>query len=102
MDAPLKELARLEKLANAKGKGPSIPSTLDSLLQTLQQAKEALQTGELSPEQFIALTQTIEAKKKEIDERQKEVYSATSRFGKALDKVCRPLSLLRVNLLIIS
>ncbi|KAF9451079.1 hypothetical protein P691DRAFT_724908 [Macrolepiota fuliginosa MF-IS2] len=86
MDASLKELAKLEKLATAKGGGPSIPNTLDSLLQNLQQARDAVEASDLSPEQFIALAQTIEAKKKEIDERQKEVYSSTSRFGKALDK----------------
>jgi hypothetical protein len=87
MDASLKELAKLEKLANAKDKGPSISSTLDSLLQTLHHVQAAIQTGEPSPESFIALGQAIEAKKKDIDERQKEVYSATSRFGKALDRV---------------
>lgn len=88
MDAPLKELAKLEKLATAKGKGPSIPSTLDSLLQSLRDAKEKVQAGNLSAEQFVTLVQTVEVKKKEIDERQKEVYSAISRYGKALDKVC--------------
>lgn len=97
MDAPLKELAKLEKLATSKGKGPSISNTLDSLLQVLQQAKEAVQAGDLSPEQFIALVHTIEAKKKEIDERQKEVYSATSRLGKALDKACMQLDMGRVR-----
>lgn len=90
MDAPLKELAKLEKLATAKGKGPSILSALDDISQSLQRAKDQVQAGSvISPEQFVTLTQTIEAKKKEVDERQKEVYSATSRFGKALDKVCR-------------
>jgi len=89
MDAALKELAKLEKLANAKAPSISISSTLDNMLQTLYQAKEAMKTGDLSSEQFISLAQRIETAKKEIDDRQKEVYSATSRFGKALDKVCR-------------
>ncbi len=88
MDAPLKELAKLEKLAAAKDKGPSIQDSLESLLQNLHRAKEAVQSNDLSPDHFIALSQTIEGKKKEVDEKQKEVYSATSRFGKALDKVC--------------
>lgn len=90
MDAPLKELAKLEKLATAKGKGPSILSALDDISQSLQRVKDQVQAGSvISPEQLVTLTQTIEAKKKEVDERQKEVYSATSRFGKALDKVRR-------------
>lgn len=87
MDAALKELVKLETLINAKEKCSLAPSILDSLLQTLYQAKEALKTGDLSPQQFISLAQSIEATKKEIDNRQKEVYSATSRFGKVLDKV---------------
>ncbi|KAF7778768.1 hypothetical protein Agabi119p4_3113 [Agaricus bisporus var. burnettii] len=87
MDLPLKELAKLEKVATVKGKGPSISNALDDLLQSLQRAKEQVQAGsDISPEQFVTLTQEMETKKKEIDERQKEVYSATSRFGKTLDK----------------
>ena len=89
MDAALKELVKLEKLINAKEKCALAPSILDSLLQTLYQAKETLKTGDLSPEQFISLARSIEATKREIDDRQKEVYSATSRFGKVLDKVSR-------------
>lgn len=90
MDLPLKELAKLEKVATVKGKGPSISNALDDLLQSLQRAKEQVQAGsDISPEQFVTLTQEMETKKKEIDERQKEVYSATSRFGKTLDKVCK-------------
>lgn len=90
MDAPLKELAKLEKLAAAKGKSPSILSALDDISLSLQHARAQVQAGSvISPEQFVTLTQTMEAKKKEIDERQKEVYSATSRFGKTLDKVCQ-------------
>lgn len=90
IDLPLKELAKLEKVATVKGKGPSISNALDDLLQSLQRAKEQVQAGsDISPEQFVTLTQEMETKKKEIDERQKEVYSATSRFGKTLDKVCK-------------
>ena len=89
MDAPLKELAKLEKLTGTNGKGPSIQDTLDSLLQSLHHAKDAVQTNNLGPDHFIALAQTIEGKKKEIDEKHREVYSATSRFGKTLDKVSK-------------
>jgi len=97
MDAALKELVKLEKLINAKEKCSLAPSILDSLLQTLYQAKEALKTGDLRAEQFISLAQSIEATKKEIDDRQKGVYSATSRFGKVLDKVSRLQKLLQTH-----
>lgn len=97
MDAALKELVKLEKLINAKEKCSLAPSILDSLLQTLYQAKEALKTGDLRAEQFISLAQSIEVTKKEIDDRQKEVYSATSRFGKVLDKVSRLQKLLQTH-----
>ena len=53
MDAALKELAKLEKLANAKAPSISISSTLENMLQTLYQSKEAMKTGDLGPEQFI-------------------------------------------------
>lgn len=87
MDAPLKELAKLEKLTATNGRGPSIQDTLDSLLQSLYRAKDTVQTNDLGPDHSIALAQTIEGKKKEIDEKHREVHSAISRFGKTLDKV---------------
>ncbi|KAI0361981.1 hypothetical protein OH77DRAFT_1388452 [Trametes cingulata] len=90
MDAPLKELAKLEKLASGtstgKGKAPSIDQSLDSLLESLRSTKERFLAGTGSQATLEALAKTVEEKKKEIDDRQKEVYNALAKFGKALDK----------------
>ncbi|KAJ7109324.1 CTLH/CRA C-terminal to lish motif domain-containing protein [Mycena epipterygia] len=89
MDGPLKELAKLEKLtaaASGKGKSPSISDSLDSLLHSLREARDTIQVGPVSSDLFLQLSQTVELKKKEVDDRQKEIYSSLSRFGKALDK----------------
>lgn len=87
MDAPLKELTKLEKLTATNGKGPSISQSLDSLLKALHDARAAFVAGKCDGVYLRQLAVAVEAKKKEIDERQKEVYSALSRLGKALDKV---------------
>lgn len=90
MEGPLKELAKLEKLtdqSSAKGKSSSIPDSLDSLLQSLRDVKERLDAGTETEDTFGQLALTVETRKKEIDDRQKEIYSSLSRFGKALDKV---------------
>ncbi|OJA14004.1 hypothetical protein AZE42_07006 [Rhizopogon vesiculosus] len=87
MDAPLKELLKLEKLTEkAQGKTPSIDNSLDSLLQSLREAKDRINAGSITEETYVLLAQTVEAKKKEIDEKQKEIYNGIARFGKALDK----------------
>lgn len=92
MDTSLKELAKLEKLAansgSSKGKSPCIADSLDSLLQSLREAKESIQTGTTNEETFNALSRKVDAIKKDIDERQKEVYNSLARYGKALDKAC--------------
>jgi len=91
MEGPLKELAKLEKLtdkASAKGKSPSISDSLDSLLQSLYDVKDRLVAGTETQNTFGQLAVTVEARKKEVEDRQKEIYSSLSRFGKALDKVC--------------
>lgn len=91
MDAPLKELAKLERLAAgssvAKGKAQSIDQSLDELLDCLRVAKERFLAGRGSQATLEALVKKIEQKKKEIDDKQKEVYNALAKFGKALDKV---------------
>lgn len=91
MDAPLKELAKLDKLtagtSSAKGKAPSIDQSLDALLESLRNAKERFLSGTGSQATLEALVKKVEEKKKEIDDRQKEVYNALAKFGKALDKV---------------
>ncbi|KAI0646947.1 Sfi1 spindle body protein-domain-containing protein [Trametes meyenii] len=90
MDGPLKELAKLEKLAagtpSAKGKAPSLDQSLDALLESLRDARESFQAGTGSQATLVALAKRIEEKKKEVDDRQKEVYNALAKFGKALDK----------------
>lgn len=91
MDGPLKELARLEKLtsnASSKGKAPSIHDSLDSLLHSLREVKDRLEVGSATGETLPILAKTIETRKKEVDERQKEVYNSLAKLGKALDKVC--------------
>ena len=91
MDGPLKELAKLEKLASGapagRGKAPSIDQSLDALLESLRNAKGRFQNGTGSQATLVALAKTVEDKKREVDERQKEVYNALAKVGKALDKV---------------
>ena len=87
MDASLKELTRLETLTASDGKSPSLIDSLDSLLDSLRKAKDEFLSGNCTEEQLSQLTQTIESKKKEVEDRQKEVYSVMSRFGRTLDKV---------------
>jgi len=90
MDAPLKELAKLEKLVSnsntAKGKAPSISDSLESLLLSLRDAKERIQSGADSTTTYATLSKTVDSTKKDVDERQKEVYNSLARYGKALDK----------------
>ncbi|PPR03535.1 hypothetical protein CVT24_007021 [Panaeolus cyanescens] len=86
MDASLKELTKLEKVTAPDSKGSSITVTLDSLLQTLRETKERFIRGDCTEQQLVDLVRTIETKKKEIEERQKEVYTILARLGKALDK----------------
>jgi DNA repair exonuclease SbcCD ATPase subunit len=90
MEGPLKELARLEKLTDktsVNGKSPSISNSLDSLLQSLRDVKDRLEVGTQTQDTFGQLAVTVEARKKEVEDKQKEIYSSLSRFGKALDKV---------------
>lgn len=91
MDGPLKELAKLERLtsnASSKGKSPSINDSLDSLLYSLREVKDRLQAGSATDETLNILAKTVEGKKKDVDDRQKEVYNTLAKLGKALDKVC--------------
>ena len=90
MEGPLKELAKLEKLTDkvsVKGKSPSISDSLDSLLQSLCDVKDRLNAGTQTQDTFGQLAVTVEARKKEIEDKQKEIYSSLSRLGKSLDKV---------------
>ncbi|KAK0210699.1 CTLH/CRA C-terminal to lish motif domain-containing protein [Desarmillaria ectypa] len=89
MEAALKELTKLEKLtgdSSAKAKSASISDSLDSLLDSLHAARQLCIEGVLSEDARINLSRTVETRKKDIDERQKEIYSSMSRLGKALEK----------------
>ncbi|CAL1704875.1 unnamed protein product [Somion occarium] len=90
MDVPLKELAKLEKLAtssaSAKGKSVSVDDSLESLLYSLREAKERIQAGTASPDTLLNIAKTVESTRKDVDDRQKEVYNSLARFGKGLDK----------------
>lgn len=90
MDGPTKELEKLRALAESstKGKIPSVESSLDSLLHSLYEVRSRIEAGTVTQDTFALLSQTVDSKKKEIDEKQKEVYNAIARVGKALDKVC--------------
>ena len=89
MDACLAELAKPEKLTSptGKGKAPPVPDSLDSLLQSLREARAQCEAGNVSASSLKSLSRTVDARKKDIDDRQKEVYNAVSKLGKALDKV---------------
>ncbi|KAG5654513.1 hypothetical protein H0H81_001154 [Sphagnurus paluster] len=91
MEGPLKELVKLEKLTASKGKAPSISDSLDALLSSLHDVKNQLEKGQVDQDTLQQLSRTVEAKKRDIDDRQKEVYSSVSRLGKALDKYIRLL-----------
>ena len=94
MDVALKELDKLQYLTSdtpstGKSKAPAIQDSLNSLLQTLHAHKNQLEAGGFSSETELAtLAKAVELRKKEIDERQKEIYNSLARYGKALDKVC--------------
>lgn len=96
-DPILKELDKLEFLfhtastpprSSIKAKSPSIPSSLDALLASLHDAKRQLASGASPGEVGGRLSKVIDEKKKDIDERQKEIYNSLGRIGKTLDKVC--------------
>lgn len=91
MDVQLKELTKIAKLTSplpsGKRKAPSVQSSLDSLLRTLQETKEQIQNGTSSRETLTDLQGTVDTTKKDIDERQKEIYNSLARLGKAMDKV---------------
>ncbi|KLO18529.1 ubiquitin-protein ligase E3 [Schizopora paradoxa] len=104
MDAALKDLSKLENLthlsrassyvqrsplASTSGKGKStssIEESLDGLLASLRDVKERLEAGTASEEDVANVCKIIEERKKEVDERQKEIYSTLGKVGKALDK----------------
>ncbi|KAI0316687.1 CTLH/CRA C-terminal to lish motif domain-containing protein [Amylostereum chailletii] len=90
MDGALKELDKIVRLTSsslaAPGKSRPVNTSLDSLLQTLQDYKNRLQAGALSESELQELPKIVDARKKEVDDRQKELYGALAKYGKALDK----------------
>ena len=91
MDGPLRELGKLETLSSGRSKGTTIQGSLDSLLKSLHEAKDEIAAkGGVDPSQLRDLSQAAEGRKKEIEDKQKEVYSSMSKFGKAWDKVRYP------------
>ena len=89
MDATLKELDKLEKLTSLSGKSKtsSINDSLDGLLVTLRDLKQRLEAGSASEYDVENIGRVVEERKKDLDDRQKEVYASITRLGKALDKV---------------
>lgn len=98
MDTPLKELARLEKLQafssprstpskTVPKESPSVSETVDSLLSSLQELKQRVEAGTTSEEVVHDVVRLVEEKKKELDERQKEIHGSLGKLGKAIDKV---------------
>ena len=91
MDAQLKELAKLEKLASnapsAKGKTPCYQDSLDTLLHSLKEVKERLQSGTASQDTFTNLSSKVDAIRKDVDDRQKEIHGSLTRLNKAMEKV---------------
>ncbi|EJD06029.1 ubiquitin-protein ligase E3 [Fomitiporia mediterranea MF3/22] len=87
MDIPLKELDKLQKLTtNGKGKSVGVAESLDGLLAALRDVKERVESGTASEQDVANIEKIVEERRKEIDERQKEVHATLGRIGKALDK----------------
>jgi hypothetical protein len=89
MDASLKELEKLEKLTSLSGKSKasSVNDTLDGLLSALQALKQQIESGLATPYGIESISRVVEERKKDLDERQREVYGSITRLGKTLDKV---------------
>ncbi|KAH7340495.1 hypothetical protein B0J17DRAFT_651570 [Rhizoctonia solani] len=84
--------ARANTGKKSKSKAPTLPigQSLDTLLSSLYELREKIGDGEpsstVTEDDFKALTKTVGDKKKDIEERQKEVYASLTRMGKLLDK----------------
>lgn len=111
MDGALKELTKLQKLTSNKpstsnprasvsyltasslsssGKKPTtaIVDSLDGLLAALRDVKERIEAGTASEEDVANVAKIVEERKREVDDRQKEIYATLGKVGKTLDKVC--------------
>ncbi|THH07438.1 hypothetical protein EW145_g3381 [Phellinidium pouzarii] len=108
MDGPLKELDKLQTLSSFEDKASSssyasavisavplsgkrkqttnIADALDGLLAALRDAKERVEAGTASEDDVANVANIVEERKKEVDERQREIHATLGRIGKALDK----------------
>ncbi|KAG8746438.1 hypothetical protein FRC12_014287 [Ceratobasidium sp. 428] len=86
------------KKTKTKAPAPAVGQSLDALLSHLYELKHKLSLtetaetgaksgpGDLSDDDFVALAKMVEERRKDIEERQKEVYASLGRIGKLLDK----------------
>jgi hypothetical protein len=90
--------AASNKKSKSKAPAPAIGQSLDALLSHLHELKQKVAAGAVSgdasgnnsgvtDEDFSLLAKVVEEKRKDVEERQKEVYSSLGRMGKLLDKV---------------
>ncbi|KEP54859.1 putative ubiquitin-protein ligase E3, partial [Rhizoctonia solani 123E] len=75
------------KKSKSKAPAPPIGQSLDALLASIYELRQKAGDGEsVSDEDFQTLAKNVGEKKKDIEERQKEVYASLTRMGKLLDK----------------
>jgi len=88
MEGPLKELGKLEKVTTARAaQSASVADSLDVLIASMYETKKQMEESGFEVDTVRQLARTVDVQRKEVDERQKEVYSSISRLGKALEKV---------------
>lgn len=87
----LKELTNLDSLTSGSSvtnsKSKSLAASVDELLGSLTAFRNTISQEPSIASDFTALSRTVDARKKDIDDRQKEIYSSIVRLGKGLDKV---------------
>ncbi|KAG9102209.1 hypothetical protein FRC06_002207, partial [Ceratobasidium sp. 370] len=86
------------KKTKTKAPAPAVGQSLDALLSHLHGLKDKLSVAELaegeskanssalSEDDLVSLITVVEERRKDIEERQKEVYASLGRIGKLLDK----------------
>lgn len=85
---------------NGKGKQTiGIHDSLEGLLAALRDVKERLEAGTASEDDVLNVSKIVEERKKEVDDRQKEVYATLGKIGKALDKASYSLHHARLSAL---
>lgn len=96
-DAIYKEIDKLDLLLDnkrgasngkpvPKSKTKPITNSLDALLTSLNQAKAQLIAGKDIGDIASIVEKTVETSKKEIEDREKEMYNTLNKIGKAIDK----------------